>query len=895
MKQLKTIFKQIIILALMVSFTGCEDEDDLLPAVKASYTYIVNIDTGTVTFINTSVNASKYVWDFGDNTTSTEINPVKTFTDGTYTVKLSATNTAGGSGAFESEVTILIPLIATFPISFDGANTNYGAINIGSAVFTVVDNPDLSGTNTSASKVGSIVNAGAAFEGFYIDLGAPIDLATDKTVKINFWSNTPISVLLKLEEGNAFSEVTFTHGGTGWEFMYFTFNSSDSFSRFTLFVDGPGTTAGTFYIDDITQINTADIPCLLTDLELPIDFECEGIDFVSKDSGDVDFEVIDNPELSGINATASKVGKLVFDANQPWENMNLTLDTPIDFSSNNAVKMKVFASEARTLKLKFETGGAALENDQPHTGSGWEEITFIFTSTDSYSNLILFVDGGSDTTGTFYVDDIEQTSATPPPPPCTDTDLETPIDFDCAGIDYASKDTGDVAFEVVDNPQLSGINATPSKVAKLVFDSNQPWENMNLNLDTPIDFTTDKSVKMKVFASEARTLKLKFETGGAAVENDQPHTGSGWEEITFTLTTSDSFSNLILFVDGGSNTVGTFYVDDIEQVSAVVACTDTDLKTPIDFDCATIDYASKDTGDVAFEVVDNPQLSGINATPSKVAKLVFDSNQPWENMNLNLDTPIDFTTDKSVKMKVFASEARTLKLKFETGGAAVENDQPHTGSGWEEITFTIGSSDSFSNLILFVDGGSNTVGTFYVDDIEQVASGGGGGGLPSGSELVTNGDFETTPVTDNGWLFFPNGGTVELSTAVNNGGANAIKLLASGSPAGAPVLKQEGFAINSAAGGNVVTVTFDIKAAVTQPGAVINVALFSELAAGATRHPVTLPATDNSWQSVSVDITLDPNLDASRGLSIEFQAACGAVAGCNIEMYIDNVSVKVNP
>lgn len=47
----------------------------------------------TVTFTNTTFNGQTYVWNFGDNTTSTEANPVHTYSaPGVYTVQLDASN-----------------------------------------------------------------------------------------------------------------------------------------------------------------------------------------------------------------------------------------------------------------------------------------------------------------------------------------------------------------------------------------------------------------------------------------------------------------------------------------------------------------------------------------------------------------------------------------------------------------------------------------------------------------------------------------------------------------------------------------------------------------------------------------------------------------------------------
>jgi len=50
----------------------------------------------TISFTNSSTNATSYLWDFGDNTTSNQASPSHTYTaPGTYTVTLIATNAAG--------------------------------------------------------------------------------------------------------------------------------------------------------------------------------------------------------------------------------------------------------------------------------------------------------------------------------------------------------------------------------------------------------------------------------------------------------------------------------------------------------------------------------------------------------------------------------------------------------------------------------------------------------------------------------------------------------------------------------------------------------------------------------------------------------------------------------
>ncbi|CAL2093834.1 immunoglobulin-like domain-containing protein [Tenacibaculum sp. 190524A05c] len=262
MKQLIKNFKLLSIFILIISFLGCEEEDAVLPEVTAGYTYTVNQDLGKVTFINISENADNYEWTFGDGTTSKEINPTKIYPTGEYTVTLKATNVSGATASFEDKVYINIPIPVRLPITFDGENVRYQDVStFNGTAFEVVDNPDPSGSNATASKVGALTNSGAQWEGFFYDIDAPLDLTTDKTVKMNFWSNTPVDVLLKLEEGSAAPiEIVRSHGGTGWEEMIFTFNiSSATYNRVTFFVDGPGNTAGTFYFDDIEQVPTVDV------------------------------------------------------------------------------------------------------------------------------------------------------------------------------------------------------------------------------------------------------------------------------------------------------------------------------------------------------------------------------------------------------------------------------------------------------------------------------------------------------------------------------------------------------------------------------------------------------------------------------------------------------------
>jgi PKD repeat protein len=95
---MKTIFNTFFAATLFI-FCGCgKNNDTPNTAVDANFSlsgYEVAAPS-QVTFINTSRNATSYLWNFGDGTASTESNPVHTYNlAGTYLLKLKVTGANG--------------------------------------------------------------------------------------------------------------------------------------------------------------------------------------------------------------------------------------------------------------------------------------------------------------------------------------------------------------------------------------------------------------------------------------------------------------------------------------------------------------------------------------------------------------------------------------------------------------------------------------------------------------------------------------------------------------------------------------------------------------------------------------------------------------------------------
>lgn len=733
------------LLIAAVSFITCDEDDVVLPQVVASFVHTVNQETGTVTFLNLSENSDSYSWDFGDGTTSTEINPVKTFPTGVYTVVLTAENVAGASATFEDEVYVNVPEPVSLPITFDATNVDYQATTFNGAAFEVVDNPDLSGTNAVASKVGAITNSGAAFEGFFFDLGDPISLATLKSIKVNFWSQTPVDVLLKLEEGTAAAiETTASHTGTGWQFIYFTFTGDAAFSRFTLFVDGPGTTAGTFYMDDVSQIATEDIPCQETELKLPIDFDCDGIDYATKIVGNVSFTVVDNPQQSGINNEATKVGQIT-NVGANWENAFFNLDEPVNFSTNKGVKMKLFSNQAVPVLLKFENGTEApVENAQNHAGSGWEELTFTLNSSASYNDMVLFIDGPGTTAGTFYVDDIEQVQVDVPEP--FDSGLLVNGDFESGGAPWI--------LGVDDNATAPVVTQGGNTLYQVNITSPNPSEPFLVNLSQKLSITQDETyvLTFDAWSDRNRTIIAGIGLSGGSFANTAETVSITATRQTYSLTlTANGFGdstsrvlfdlngeaglvnidNVSLFVDGGSGGGGG---------GGGAGCSGIALPAtalPLDFEgCESFTDSFTGASTITVELADNPSKTGINTSNFSLKIVKGAGATRWAGVQNTFANNFDLTTTNTFKAMVYSSKANVV-FRFELlvipNDGSIGNPAPvfvtvPNANEWTEVEFTFinlpASPTTYNHLVIKPDNPDGTDGintdaeqTYYIDNL----------------------------------------------------------------------------------------------------------------------------------------------------------------------------------
>lgn len=150
-----------------------------------------------------------------------------------------------------------------------------------------------------------------------------------------------------------------------------------------------------------------------------IDFEDDpsSYTFANFEGGVAD--VIDNPVSGGIN-TSAQVARMVKNNGAIFAGSRLNLAVPAEIIAADVVTAKVWSQRQTDVTLKLE-GPVEAELEVSHSGSGWEELTYDFsTFTGIVEGVTLIFDidtvgqGGPD--WTFYYDDILLPTGEPPGP-----------------------------------------------------------------------------------------------------------------------------------------------------------------------------------------------------------------------------------------------------------------------------------------------------------------------------------------------------------------------------------------------------------------------------------------------------------------------------------------------
>ncbi|PTX61547.1 hypothetical protein C8N46_104190 [Kordia periserrulae] len=256
-------------------FTSCEDDNESgVTLIGLEARFIAEINSKTITFVNASNNATSYSWDLGDGTTSTLEELEKRYSNGTYTVVLTAYNDKGESSTYE-ETFIIDGCVDEETQNINPANgdLNWTFLNddaafdaFGDIGGAIVANPVLDNVNNSCFVYRYDKTTGCqTWSGVGVELATSLDFSTitNKTFKMKVLAENQITdVTLRLEfmpfpNVNPFQEriASITQVGE-WQELSFDFTNvnSGTFKSVIIYFERNAPCDGdVYYFDDITQ------------------------------------------------------------------------------------------------------------------------------------------------------------------------------------------------------------------------------------------------------------------------------------------------------------------------------------------------------------------------------------------------------------------------------------------------------------------------------------------------------------------------------------------------------------------------------------------------------------------------------------------------------------------
>lgn len=326
-------------------------------------------------------------------------------------------------------------------------------------------------------------------------------------------------------------------------------------------------------------------------IALPMDFEGSPVtsDFIDFDGGGATVKA--NPQSSGINTSATVV-ELIRNGGQVWAGSKIVLANKLDFSTNNAIRMKVFTAAPIGTNVTFkieDAANGAVNVEVPAVTTvqnAWETLEWDFTGTaaNTYDALVFLFDlghtGDGTATSTFLFDDVEQFNNTGGL-----SQIDLPVDFEGSSTNYAVTDFGGNTSTLVVDPTDAGNMVIQSLKGAMSetwagttigtaagFATNIPVSmsdtKMNVRVWSP-DAGTPVRLKIEDAADNTHTCETEVLTTSAGawevLEFDFANEASGTATLAFGLGNGWIYNKASIFFDfGTANTNKTYYFDDVK-------------------------------------------------------------------------------------------------------------------------------------------------------------------------------------------------------------------------------------------------------------------------------------------------------------------------------------------
>jgi hypothetical protein len=379
-----------------------------------------------------------------------------------------------------------------------------------------------------------------------------------------------------------------TATGNAWEELTFDFSSvpSDTYDKIVLFFDINTDSGATYYIDDFalySEDGGGDNPLEDCGGDLVNDFESADDSIFNNFGGGVG-TIIDNPDTS-VN-TSAKVAQYVKGAGEVFAGITIEVDPDIDF---NAGVFSIDVNSQAVRQLLFKLEGLGIEQIIPTSGTGWETITYDFSSAagniGAVTAITLIMDNGTAGDGsgdwTIQFDNIRLCSnessgggGTCPPPPAGELLSNGGFEANSGDGSCWQLNAGGGSVTIIDTDANTGtysarLTTGPAQVPNLKQERFAPDVAGNQNIQVTFRY---KVTTPFVDGSLIQVLAFSEFTTAAAVASDLGNadvsTVDVWQTYTGTFTTAagieEGISLLIQATCGGAATcAGEVLIDDV--------------------------------------------------------------------------------------------------------------------------------------------------------------------------------------------------------------------------------------------------------------------------------------------------------------------------------------------
>jgi len=731
MKRLLKNARAFSILILAVSFLGCEKEENIkLPDVVAGFTFTVNQTTGTVVFINISEEATSYEWDFGDGQTSTLVNPVKTYENGTYSVTLTAFNEAGANSTIENDVTVTID--EEVPEFDSGLLTNGDFENgvepwIGNGANVV----------TEGGNSFNLVNVETAGNPFDVNLSQVVEITQGTNYILTFEASSDrertILAGIGLNEDPFTSTASSVSLTTETQTFTLQLSAADFGGANSRVLFDMGAEVGVVVIDNVSLVEGGDgsdsgggEPPFDSGLLTNGDFE-DGVEPWIGNGANVVTE--GGNSFNSVDVTA---------AGNPFD-VNLSQVVEITQGTNYILTFEASSDRERTMLAGIGLNEAPFTNTAPTVNLTTETQTFtlqLSAADFGGANSRVLFDMGAEV-GVVVIDNVSlveggdgSDSGGGEPP--FDSGLLTNGDFEDGGTAWIGNGL---------NVVTEGGNSFNS------VDVTAAGNPFDVNLSQVVEITqgTNYILTFEASSDRNRTILAGIGLNEAPFTNTAPPVNLTTETQTFTLQLSAADfggANSRVLFDMGAE-VGVVVIDNVSLVidesggggtgceSAPVAAT----ALPLDFEgCETFPPDQNFGAGLTSGFAANPSKTGINTSD-----FVWQVDKPtgsdfFAGIQNVFPSNFDLTTTDTFKIKIYSTKANVVfrfELLANPNDGSIGNPAPvfvtvPNANEWTEVEVTFtglpAGPTAYSQLVIKpdndqVDSPITNGGTYYLDDL----------------------------------------------------------------------------------------------------------------------------------------------------------------------------------